>query len=375
MKIVPIAKHDANNHNIFSIQSGWSIPPPLKFLQKTAEGYIPFYRDFFKQWHFRMETTECSEPSSNSITGEDLEFPTSTYYPPGLVCAKEFTRSFCPSPGESGSTLMTRDRSRPDRFVAEGVLSFVKACDVFLFGLGNTRGNRYTLNQQTNNPTAYTKLSCYLPWIAGQYNLEYQADREVDPACVTGTGDIDNEDLPETNVCQTVPTASKVTGAVSVPCDELPCIFPYYINGQFNPGCSQFDLEDLNSPVNFCPVRNITTKLNGINNYPREVVNILSQGGSICEDPSQMMVGDALPPLNPDITDCGALRLKLSFAQCRNNCPGGKKSITYHTIHHHHLYLFPYKYFSELPYSSWWSSTIVHRSNSSTILWSFRSDG
>ena len=323
---MPLAKHDANSRNKFSTQSGWSIPPPLRFLNNNAKGYIPFYRDFFKQWHFKMEIGECSEPTNNPITGEDLTFTTSTFYPPGLVCAREFTRSFCPSPGESGSTLMTRDRLRPDRFVAEGVLSFVKACDIFLFGLGNTRGNRYTLNQQTNNPTAYAKLSCYLPWIASQYGLEFKPDRDVDPACVTGTGNIDNEDLPEIRECQTIPTAAKVTGAVSVPCEEFPCIFPYYIDGQFNQGCSQFDLEDFNSPVYFCPIRNITTKFPGteINDYPREVVNILSEGGTICEDESQMKPGDALPPLNPFKTDCSRLEQRLSFAQCRNNCPGGK---------------------------------------------------
>ena len=303
-----------------SIQSGWAAPPPQRYLNKFAEGYVPTSSDFLKQWHYNMEITECKDPTINSITGENLEFPTSTFYPPGLVCAREFTRAFCSSPGESGSTLMTRDKTRTEKFTAEGILSYVKACDVFLFGQGNTRGSRYILDQQTNNPTAYTKLSCYLPWIAKQYNLKFIPSGKTDPVCNMGTGDLSLND--EGEICRTNPSKTNST----FNCEELPCIFPYYIDGVLKKGCSQFDLEGLNSAVNFCPVRNITTKLNNINNYSSEVVNILTGGGRLCPDPEQQQPGDLLPPLNPNKDECSDIQKRFSFHQCKNNCPGGDES-------------------------------------------------
>ena len=61
-----------------------------------------------------MEFAECRDPTFNEVTGVQLEYPSNTYYPPGLVCAKENTRWFCPTSGESGSPLMKKNNN--DRF-------------------------------------------------------------------------------------------------------------------------------------------------------------------------------------------------------------------------------------------------------------------
>ena len=41
-----------------AVHSGWSSPPPLKFLQTSLPAYEPFYRDFHKQWHYKMQDSE-----------------------------------------------------------------------------------------------------------------------------------------------------------------------------------------------------------------------------------------------------------------------------------------------------------------------------
>ena len=53
-----------NLSKTFGIHSGWSHPPPLKFIQSKAAGYLKFYGDFYKQWHYKMEImNKCSDLS------------------------------------------------------------------------------------------------------------------------------------------------------------------------------------------------------------------------------------------------------------------------------------------------------------------------
>ena len=58
-------------------------------------------------------------------TGEPLNYPTNSYYPPGTVCATEVLGEFCPTSGESGSPLMVTDGQ--GRMAAVGISSFIKA--------------------------------------------------------------------------------------------------------------------------------------------------------------------------------------------------------------------------------------------------------
>merc|ERR1719419_833660 len=132
------------------IQSGWSIPPPFSFIQENAQGYLNFYQDFFKQWHYKMDILDkCRDPLLNGVLGGPLPSPTDTFYPPATVCAKDFSRGSCFSTGDSGSPLMVNEKDRPQRYYIEGILSFVKGCDVFTFG--QTTENQWQLNQRSEN--------------------------------------------------------------------------------------------------------------------------------------------------------------------------------------------------------------------------------
>ena len=47
-------------------------------------------------WHYKMEIKDKCKDSKVSVAGEllfSLKYPSNTYYPPGLVCANEFTRA------------------------------------------------------------------------------------------------------------------------------------------------------------------------------------------------------------------------------------------------------------------------------------------
>ena len=39
------------------------------------------------------------------------------------------------------------------------------------------------------NPATYTKLSCFLPWIAKEYNMEFEDSQDVKEECVQSAGD------------------------------------------------------------------------------------------------------------------------------------------------------------------------------------------
>ena len=115
------------------VHTGWSAPPSFSFLDRYATGYAPFYRDFHKQWHYKMEITSCNDPSVSPLIEFPLQYPANTFYPPGVMCAKEIDRDLCMTGGDSGSTLMLQDPNQPVRFYAEGILSFTKVEFVTLF--------------------------------------------------------------------------------------------------------------------------------------------------------------------------------------------------------------------------------------------------
>ena len=125
--------------------------------------------------------------------------------------------------GKSGSPLTVQDKI--GRFFAMGLLSFVKGrgCDIY-----------------SNNPSAYTKLSCFLPWIAKQYEMDYEPEVEHDPTCTEGTTATISKNesclVPQdarflkekrTEKCQNIPSSLQEEFA-----GERDCIFPFYYNGR-----------------------------------------------------------------------------------------------------------------------------------------------
>ena len=117
----PLPDTDAVIH---AIHSGWSKAPPLEYVTNIAPGHLKHYGDFFKQWHYSMNITNCEDPKTYYRTGAEVKYQTNSYYPPGTVCAVERAAEFCPTSGESGSPLMVRDDQ--GRLVAEGINSFIK---------------------------------------------------------------------------------------------------------------------------------------------------------------------------------------------------------------------------------------------------------
>ena len=125
--------------------------------------------DFNKQWHYRMELIDCVDdhPLDNSP------------YPAGLICAEEFTKTSCFVTGDSGSPLMVMEENL-DRYYTEGILSFIKSCTFLSYSIFQRLDNPGFYSKVSSvDPSAYTKLSCYLPWIAQQYNLDYTAGADI----------------------------------------------------------------------------------------------------------------------------------------------------------------------------------------------------
>jgi hypothetical protein len=156
-------------------------------------------------------------------------------------------------------------------------------------------------------PKPKHKLSCFLPWVAKQYDLDYKSDGPTDPACVESQGDPLDE---EKNICTTTP--SFVEDLIA---SEQECIFPFYYLGNKYEQCVLFDESGFVYPVFRCPTRNVTTTIDGISNYP-------SIG--LTEGLCPMDNTNASSPLDPNKTDCFDFQRRGIFKQCKNNCPGGK---------------------------------------------------
>ena len=241
------------------IQAGWSQPPPLPFIQKRAPAFEPFYSDFFKQWHYKLDIMKsCQDPNFLSFYRFNLvkifnqTMPSNSSYPAGTMCAKDFTRRTCFTTGESGSPLMVQYGDHDARFHVEGILSSVKGCDGVTLPFLRNRGTTALLFQHSENPTIYTKLSCLLPWISSQYDLKYPISGARDMACQQGTGDPNDRNNPcwTTTLIRSFPPPAGVQGE-----PERKCIFPFYYQGIKYDKCILFTELDFVYPVFRCPVR------------------------------------------------------------------------------------------------------------------------
>ena len=310
------------SHPEFGIHSGWSKPPPRSFLEQYGSGYLQSYEDFFKQWHYKMRIQEkCRDPVKTQAFGQDVKYPSDSYYPPATVCAVDVTSQSCFSTGEAGSPLMVQEESgsRRQRYFIEGLLSFVKGCEQFAFGARDQARTKFELLQNSENPSAYVKLSCHLPWIAEQYGLSY--DGIEDETCSKGTG----LKVPADPVCRQAP-GSDLTGK------EYPCIFPFYYNnkGPYNQ-CMLFEEKGFVFPVFRCPTRNITTKFPGtqINHFedPLETTQGYCYDIDLAQQTCDNSLEDGGPGcqrlLDPNDESCNAFLRLPPFSTCKNDCPGG----------------------------------------------------
>ena len=333
------------------LHSGWSTAPPREYVEDSAPDYLQVYQQFSKQWHYNMTQVPCKDLDYDFLTFEDLKYPTNSYYPPGTVCASETFREFCPTSGESGSPLMSKVEE--SRVAAEGLLSFIKGCSRFDFRQFGAFGYNYTrLDQESGNPIVYTKLSCFLPWIAAQYDMDYTPSGNPDPACRTGNGDISQVTA---EVCRSI--QSQIT--ILLPSNlypitvygrdelEAPCIFPFTVNGgETNNVCIMDAIQDFTRPVFRCPIRTIkgagpngtdytdqhliggenlqgyfcpTNSIGTYLNESGEVDYLFNADGAVYGPNGQLQ-------LDPDNSDCDGL-IKPVFGTCNNNCPGGQFSV------------------------------------------------
>merc|ERR1711936_1415415 len=130
------------------------------------------------------------------------------------------------------------------RFSAVGVNSFIKGCSIFSFRNFSTSS---TLRQVSENPSVYSRLSCFLPWIAQQYRMTYTATEE-DERCEEGTGDINEVGGDQ---CRTTPS----DGWERRDKKESFCIFPYYLDGIEYNQCTLTEITDFSRPQFICPIR------------------------------------------------------------------------------------------------------------------------
>ena len=107
---------------------------------------------------------------------------------------------------------------------------------------------------------------------------------------------------------------------------ELPCIFPFYFNGELFDTCIQLNQDDFVFPVNICPIRNVTTKVNDINSYTSEFLYEVLESYSLCPSAAPQP-GDLFPILDPNDDTCADIARSSPFSRCRNNCIRGIKFI------------------------------------------------
>ena len=303
-------------------------------------------------------------------TAEFTDFPTNTFYPAGTICATEDAldgEEVCLTAGDSGSPLM--EVKTGERHYAQGVMSFTRSCFAN-FGKFSVR-DREVLEFTSTSPSVYTKLSCFLPWVAEQYNMTWQTSGDTDPNCAISRGDIN--DFNKT-FCGTIPDAryesllegelnperqaSGTTGtnenddpqAVDQFYTEAPCIFPYEYDGKYYDGCLQFSANGFVVPAYYCPIFNIHPQVydprtgKTINSYPKATKNQnqLTDSFKVCESKNYDGRISAISAINAtsatsewildrygNITNCvkpptGARNRFRAFALCKNNCKGGK---------------------------------------------------
>ena len=112
------------------------------------------------------------------------------------------------------------------------------------------------LFQESQNPNVYTKLSCFLPWIAEQYNMEYESPGITEEECEAGTGNKD--DIAGAGACRCACSS------------ETLCKFPFYFNGKYYDQCTMLEEDNFILPVFRCPVFDTVNKINGTNSYTYE---------------------------------------------------------------------------------------------------------
>ena len=116
---------------------------------------------------------------------------------------------------------------------------------------------------------------------------------------------------------------------------ERDCIFPFYYNGEKHDKCILFTEGGFVYPAFRCPIYNIKSKRDGLNDFRIEINNTAVQfqnkdcPGFACQifQTSSYCAVNASDPnteLDESITNCDPAQRRAPFSVCKNNCPGGE---------------------------------------------------
>ena len=164
--------------------SGWKDPTPVYFSYNSADQNARSYRlDNLEMKQARMELmTECKDPDWMGIHD-------GSFYPQGVICAKDPSAASCFHFGNSGSGLLLPFAGwlgGPRRYSWAGSLSMYRGCDQATpVDISGSTKEAFS----GENPGIFTQASCYLPWLAKEYGLELGSDlRRVAGVCSPAKG-------------------------------------------------------------------------------------------------------------------------------------------------------------------------------------------
>ena len=162
--------------------SAWRDPTPVYFSYNNADQTAYSYRlGNLEMKQARMDLMEeCQDPSwmgSNS------------FYPRGVICAKDPSASSCLHFGNSGSGLLLPFAGwvgGPQRYSWAGSLSMYRGCDQATpVNISGSIKEAFA----GENPGIFTQGSCYLPWLANQYGMELSSElKKVAGTCSAAKG-------------------------------------------------------------------------------------------------------------------------------------------------------------------------------------------
>jgi hypothetical protein len=206
--------------------------------------------------------------------------------------------------------------------------------DVFGFGPWYSNSS-WILDQYSDNPAVYTKISCHLPWIAMEYGMQFEAG-DVEEECVQGVGDPQDGDNEPCRATTYQDDSDLITGNLTI--ENPVCIFPFVYNGVKYNQCIVITIFDW-VYLTRCPVRNLTITTDGINSFTTEDAIFGVGGNTLSSDSEFTRVDGYCPtdptdptsPLDPTLDNCAPTERRRPFGACNNNCPGGRSSFYWYS--------------------------------------------
>jgi len=164
------------------ILSGWIAPQP-SYLFDVSSNLLSYGLGQLFEQEALYAKVRCEDP-------DWMRKSSNSFYPAGTACYADPAAASSVEFGISGSGIMrpfisNARQNESVRYSWAGALSMSKGGNYPRY---TPRGNGFTVDVLSNNPTVFTDGSCYLDWIAAQYNLSLPADYTVPARCSQSTG-------------------------------------------------------------------------------------------------------------------------------------------------------------------------------------------